>query len=111
MQFSKVMNTSVIVFAITMSSVFTANAQFSCKIEGVVKQEGKPLTGAIVSLVSNSETLKEVVTGSTGTYSLNLEPNEEYSVYITKAGFIKAELVFSTLGLTEEDAQIFKTRN
>jgi hypothetical protein len=93
---------------ITLLSICTSKAQFSCKIEGVVKQNGKNLSGAIVSLSNNSGPVNEVTTGANGVFTLILEPNEEYSVFITKPGYIKSEIVFSTMGFTDEEAQIFK---
>jgi len=89
-------------------SVYNLQAQFSCKVEGVVKQNGKYLSGAIATLTDNSGGSKEVVTGPTGTFSFSLDPNEEYNLYITKPGCIKAEVVFSTMGFTDEEAQTFK---
>ncbi|HXF29277.1 MAG TPA: carboxypeptidase regulatory-like domain-containing protein, partial [Chlamydiales bacterium] len=83
-------------------------AQFSCKVEGTVKQNGKNLNGAVVSLSNNTGPVKEVVTGPTGAFSFSLEPNEEYTMYITKPGYIKSEIVFSTIGFTDEEAQTFK---
>jgi hypothetical protein len=92
----------------TVLSVYTLKAQFSCKVEGVVKQNGKNLSGAIISLSNNSGVVNEVTTGPNGAFTLSLEPNEEYSVFITKPGYIKSEIVFSTMGFTDEEAQTFK---
>ncbi|HRG51918.1 MAG TPA: hypothetical protein PLL00_03715, partial [Bacteroidia bacterium] len=83
-------------------------AQFSCKVDGIVKQNGKNLSGATATLTDNSGGTKEVVTSVTGGFSFSLDPNEEYKLLVTKPGYIKAELVFSTMGFTDEEAQTFK---
>jgi hypothetical protein len=92
----------------TLLGIYTAKAQFSCKVEGVVKQNGKNLSGAIVSLSNNSGPVNEVTTSASGVFTFNLEPNEEYTVFITKPGYIKSQIVFSTMGFTDEEAQNFK---
>ena len=104
-------NKSYIRLLICALTLLTANglrAQFSCKVEGTVKENGKNLGGATVSLSNNEGAVKEVVTGPNGAFSLSLEPNEEYSMHITKSGYINAEIVFSTMGFTDEEAQTFK---
>jgi hypothetical protein len=92
----------------TLLSICTLKAQFNCKVEGVVKQNGKTLSGAIVSLSNGSGPVKEVITGTNGVFTLILEPNEEYTVSITKPGYITSQIVFSTMGFTDEEAQTFK---
>ncbi|HSH66608.1 MAG TPA: carboxypeptidase regulatory-like domain-containing protein [Bacteroidia bacterium] len=107
----KVHKSSILPFFISLFVLFCSfdsKAQFTCKIEGIVKQNGKPLGGATVSLSTNTASVKEVVTGTNGSFSLSLEPNEEYNLYVTKPGFIKSEIVFSTMGFTDEEAQTFK---
>jgi hypothetical protein len=92
----------------TLWSICTLKAQFNCKVEGIVKQNGKNLSGAIVSLSNGSGPVKEITTGVNGAFILTLEPNEEYTVSITKPGYITSQIVFSTMGFTDEEAQTFK---
>ena len=82
------------------------SAQF--KVEGVVKHNGKSLAGATISIVNGSGQEKEVLTNGAGEYSFSLKPNDEYNIFFTKAGFTKSEIVFSTIGSTEDDAKKFK---
>ncbi len=93
---------------LSVISCFTVNAQFSCKVEGTVKYNGKNLPGALVSLFNGVGKIKEVRTNDKGNYSLSLKPNDEYSIFVTKEGFTKMEIVFSTMGFTEEDAKAIK---
>jgi hypothetical protein len=92
----------------TLLSICTLKAQFNCKVEGIVKQNGKNLSGAIISLSNGSGPVKEITTGVNGAFTLTLEPNEEYTVSITKPGYITSQIVFSTMGFTDEEAQTFK---
>jgi hypothetical protein len=92
----------------TLLSIYTLKAQFNCKVEGIVKQNGKTLSGAIVSLSNGSGPVKEITTGANGAFTFTLEPNEEYTVSITKPGYITSQIVFSTMGFTDEEAQTFK---
>ncbi|MBL7882968.1 MAG: hypothetical protein JNL69_02790 [Bacteroidia bacterium] len=84
-------------------------AQFSYKIDGIVKQNGKPLTGAIVSIFDfQSEKVKELTTPATGLFSFALKPDEEYNIFITKPGYITVKLIYSTIGFTPDEAKKFK---
>jgi hypothetical protein len=94
---------------ISVISYFTVSAQFNCKIEGTVKHNGKNLPGALVSLFNGGGKIKEVRTNDKGNYSLSLKPNDEYSIFVTKEGFTKMEIVFSTMGFTEEDSKAIKS--
>jgi hypothetical protein len=88
----------------------TAKAQFSYVINGVVKEAGKPLNGAIVSVYDfNNEKIKELTTSATGGFTYNLKADEEYNILITKPGYITAKIIYSTIGLSVEDAKKFKS--
>jgi len=85
-------------------------AQFSYVINGVVKETGKPLSGAIVSVYDfNNEKIKELTTSATGGFTYNLKADEEYNIFITKPGYITAKIIYSTIGLSVEDAKKFKS--
>lgn len=84
------------------------SAQFSCRLEGEVVYDGKPLSSAVVSLYNSSGKEKEVLTNTEGTFSFSLKPNEEYNIFITKQGFTKSEIIFSTLGFSEEGGKKYK---
>lgn len=86
-----------------------SKAQFSFKVEGVVKENGKNLAGAEATL-TNDETdgTKQDLTKSSGTFSFNLKPNQEYSIFITKQGYAKVKITYSTMGFSEDDAKKFK---
>lgn len=86
----------------------TVSAQFSCRLEGEVVFEGKPLSTVVVSLYKSSGIEKEVLTNTEGAFSFSLKPNEEYNIFITKPGFTKPEIIFSTLGYSEEGGKKFK---
>lgn len=84
-------------------------AQFNYKVEGVVKEDGQPLAGAVVSIYDfESVKVKEITTTATGTWSFNLKVDEEYNIFITKPGYINVKLMYSTIGITPADAKKFK---
>ena len=87
------------------------SAQFSYKMEGEVVYDGKALSGAIASLFNSSGKEKEMLTNTDGTFSFSLKPNEEYSIFVTKQGFTKSEIICSTLGFSEEGGKKFKGFN
>jgi hypothetical protein len=87
----------------------TIKAQFSYKIDGLVKQDGKPLSGAIVSIFDyDNVKVKDLTTTASGTFSFSLKPDEEYNIFITKEGYITAKIMYSTIGIAPEDAKKFK---
>lgn len=92
-----------LVFLLTLSY---SKAQF--KIEGTVKHDGKPLSGALVSLNGSSGKIRDTYTNEKGNYSLSLKANDEYNIFISKSGFTKSEMVFSTMGFSEEDGAKIK---
>lgn len=83
-------------------------AQFSYKVEGIVKHNGKPISGADVIITNSAGTEKELVTNSSGTYSYSLQPNDEYSISISKVGFTQFQIIYSTMGLSADVAKKFK---
>ncbi len=85
------------------------NAQFSYKVEGVVKENGKNLLGATATLTNDeSDETKQDITKSSGTFSFYLKPNQEYSIFITKPGYIKVKIIYSTMGFSDDEAKKFK---
>ena len=79
-------------------------AQISYKVEGIIKQNGKGLSGAIVSVSDfNNDKVKDITSSSTGGFSFSLKADEEYTFLITKPGYITVKLLYSTIGLSEKD--------
>jgi hypothetical protein len=99
---------AICVLLLCIVTTQTIKAEFSYKIEGTVKYNGKGIGGVAVSLQNSSGKTKVVTTNSTGAYSLSLDPNEEYTIIITKDGFTKAQIIYSTMGFSVEDAKKFK---
>ncbi len=87
----------------------TIKAQFNLKIDGTVKENGKGVSGALVSLVTDETGVKkETTTGSSGSFSFSLKPNEEYSIFVSKEGYIKPKITYSTIGFSDEETKKFK---
>jgi len=98
---SKVLSVLFICIAATAFAQFTVN--------GVVKQDLKPLQGAVVSIYNfNNEKVKELITTATGSFSYQLKYDEEYNFFITKPGYITVKVIYSTIGMSAEDAKKVK---
>lgn len=91
-----------------MIAFSSAHAQFNCKVEGIVTHDETVLSGAIVSLHSSVGKEKEVLTNAEGEFSFSLKPNEEYNIFVTKQGFTKIEIIYSTMGFSDDDGKKFK---
>jgi len=93
-----------------LTSLFYCNTAFAqARIEGTVTHNGKPLSGADVLIINSAGTEKALVTNSAGAYSFNFPPNEEYDISISKVGFTEFQIIYSTMGLTGEEAKKFKS--
>lgn len=79
------------------------------KLEGVVKHNGKPLSGADVIITNSAGSEKELMTNSSGSYSYTLQPNDEYNITISKVGFTQFQIIYSTMGLTGDLAKKIKS--
>ncbi|MEI6489790.1 MAG: carboxypeptidase regulatory-like domain-containing protein [Bacteroidota bacterium] len=99
----------ILLIFIFLLDVLPVLAQFSYKIEGVVKENEKGLGGVILTL-SNDESGQEKVatTNSSGSFSFSLKPNEEYSLTATRTGYVKVKLLYSTIGFSDEEEKDFK---
>jgi hypothetical protein len=102
----RILITSVVLLILLGSSL---HAQFSYKVEGTVKQEGKPVGGALVSIFDfENVKVKDITTGPGGNFSFPLKPDEEYTFIITKEGYTTTKVLFSTIGIAPEDAKKYK---
>lgn len=100
------------ILILTLIAILTSlsgYSQFSYKLDGVVKHDGTPLSGAIVSIYDfENNKVKDLVTSGGGTFSFAMKADEEYNIFITKDGFITAKIMYSTIGIAPEDAKKFK---
>ena len=108
----KSFSTILLCFTLLLLFVNTGFAQFNYKVEGTVKYNGTPLSGAIVSIYNfDSEKIKDITTGSNGGFSFSLKPDEEYNMLITKPGFITVKILYSTIGLSAKGAKFTGVSN
>ena len=82
-------------------------AQAGYKIEGLVKNAGKPLAQADVIITNSAGVEKALITNSSGVFNYNLPPNDEFNITITKIGFTQFQIIYSTMGMTAEIAKKF----
>jgi hypothetical protein len=103
----------LIIFCVSALIILFSNAssfaQFNFKVEGMVKEDGKPLPGAVVSIYDfENVKVKEITTTASGLWSYNLKTDEEYNIFITKPGYITVKVMYSTIGIAPADAKKFK---
>ena len=99
----------LLVLSVLLFSGYSALGQFSLKVEGTVKENGNGVGGATVKLVTDeTQATKETTTSSSGSFSFSLKAKEEYSIYVTKEGYIKPKISYSTIGFSDEEAKKFK---
>ncbi len=85
----------------------TAKAQFSYTIDGTVTNGKRKLEGANVTLLKGSTTVNQASTTSNGKFSFKLEPNANYTMNVSKPGYITKKFVFSTYGIPEDIAKTY----
>ncbi|HEX8517651.1 MAG TPA: carboxypeptidase-like regulatory domain-containing protein, partial [Bacteroidia bacterium] len=97
---------SLILFSCLSSGLY---AQFNYKVDGIVKEDGQPLAGAVVSIFDfENVKVKDITTSSTGAWSYSLKADEEYNIFITKPGYITVKIMYSTIGIAPAEAKKFK---
>jgi hypothetical protein len=96
-----------VICALLICIVADTFAQFT--VNGVVKEDAKPLQGAVISIYNfNNEKVKELITTATGSFSFPLKHDEEYNFFITKPGYITVKVIYSTIGMSADDAKKVK---
>jgi len=85
-----------------------AKAQFEYSIDGTVTNGKKKLEGAIISLFKGSTQVQQVTTSGNGKFSFKLDPNANYTMSVTKGGYINKKFVFSTFGMPEDIAKTYE---
>ncbi len=103
---------SFLIFVFTFCAVvFNAQevkAQFDYSIDGTITTGKKKLEGAIVTLFKGSTQVQQVTTGSNGKFSFKLDPNANYTMSVTKGGYITKKFVFSTYGMPDDVAKTYE---
>ncbi len=86
----------------------TLPAQWLYEIDGTVTTDGKRLEGAVVTLYKGDAQAQQISTSSNGKFKINLDPDLEYTLSVTKSGFITKKFIFSTKGVPSEIAKNFE---
>jgi tetratricopeptide (TPR) repeat protein len=84
------------------------NAQWAYEIDGTVTTGNRKLDGAIVTLYKGSTQTQQITTTSSGKFSLNLDQEAEYTMTVTKPGFITKKFIFSTRGVPGDVAKNYE---
>ena len=82
-----------------------AHAQILYDVKGTVKNNGKKLDGAVVTLYKGSSQIQQVTTNSSGRFDVKMELNGEYTLTMTKGGFITKKFYFNTKGVPDDRAK------
>ena len=92
------------VLFVFFSAVFLAQ-DWKLPVTSKVEMNDKPLAGATVTVYKNGKSESQVVTGSDGKFRVELLPNGNYKLEVTKAGLIKKYFTFNTNGVPPDDAK------
>ena len=84
-----------------------ASAQFKCVINGSVSEGKRKMDLAVVTLYKGKAVVQQISTNSSGKFNFNLEPSSEYSIVITRPGYITKKIMYSTMGISVETAKNF----
>lgn len=84
------------------------NAQWLYEIDGTVTTGNRKLEGAIVTLYKGSTQAQQITTPSNGKFNINLDQEAEYTMTVTKPGFITKKFVFSTRGVPGDVAKNYE---
>jgi hypothetical protein len=84
------------------------NAQWVYEIEGTVTTGSKRLDGAIITLYKGTTQTQQVTTPANGKFMINLEQEFDYTLTVTKPGFITKKFLFSTKGVPTDIAKNFE---
>ncbi|MGZ4116687.1 MAG: hypothetical protein ACXVPY_04375 [Bacteroidia bacterium] len=82
-----------------------ASAQNLYDVKGTVKSSGKKLDGAIVTLYKGSTQVQQITTTSNGRFEVKMELNGEYTLSMTKGGYITKKFYFNTKGVPDDRAK------
>lgn len=91
-----------------LSSSFSLNAQFLYEIDGTVTAASKKLEGAVVTLLRGNTQVQQVSTTSNGKFSIKLDQEFDYTLTVTKSGFITKKFLFSTKGIPTDIAKNYE---
>ncbi len=91
----------------TFANTLELSAQFSYSIEGTITNGKRKLDGAIVTLQKGTTTVNQATTQANGKFSFKLEVNANYTMSVTKGGYVTKKFVFSTYGVPEEIAKTY----
>ncbi len=103
-------NKIIQLFFVLVIAVFSgqkAQAQFKCVINGTVSNGKSRLELAVVTLYKGKSVVQQISTSSNGKFNFNLEPNSEYTISLTRPGYITKKIMYTTMGISAETAKNF----
>jgi hypothetical protein len=83
-------------------------AQWLYEIDGTVTTGTKRLDGAIVTLYKGTTQTQQVTTPANGKFNIHLEQEFDYTLTVTKPGFITKKFLFTTKGVPTDIAKNFE---
>ena len=83
-------------------------AQWLYQVDGTVTNNDRKLEGAVITIYKGNTQTQQVTTTSNGKFSVKLDQESEYSLTVTKPGFIIKKFIFSTRGVPTDIAKNFE---
>ena len=94
----------VVLFVFSFAGSVNSQTSWVLPVNGKITKSGKKLEGATVSLLKGGSQIKSVTTSGGGKFEFELEGNADYTISVTKPGFVTKKINFSTKNVPEERA-------
>ena len=95
-------NTIIIILLIVLFNLALAHNMYSqdaeryLEINGTVELNMKPVSRAVITLYEGNSKIKSVKTGSGGRFSFKLDMNKDYTIEVSKEGYVSKKIRFVT---------------
>ncbi len=76
--------------------VFSQDTDSYLEVRGTAEKNRNPLSGAVVNLYQGNSKVRSLTTGSDGIFDFKLDLNKDYTIEVTKKGFISKKINFNT---------------
>ena len=87
---------SIVINLVIIQNIFSQELSRYLEIRGNAELKMKPVSKATIDLYEGSKKIKTVQTGSGGSFSFKLEMNKDYTVAVSKKGYVQKKIKFNT---------------
>ncbi len=88
---------TIIIFNLALAhNMYSQDAERYLEINGTAELNMNPISNAEITLYEESSKIKSVKTGSTGRFSFKLDMNKDYTIEVSKDGYVSKKIRFIT---------------